>query len=35
MIDEAWARMNWRHVSRFGGGRRLTVRIRRIEVAET
>ena len=21
MIDEAWARMNWRHVSRFGGGR--------------
>ena len=32
MIDDAWDRLNWRHVSRFGGGRRLTVRIRRIDV---
>jgi hypothetical protein len=33
-LNDAWARMNWRHVSRFGGGRRLTVKIRRIEVDE-
>jgi hypothetical protein len=34
MIEDAWDRMNSRQVSRFGPGRGLAARIRRIEVAE-
>ena len=34
MIDEAWVRMNWRQVSRLGGGRRFSATIRRMLVVE-
>jgi hypothetical protein len=34
MIEDVWDRMNSRQVSRFGPGRGLAARIRRIEVAE-
>jgi hypothetical protein len=30
----AWVRMNWRQVFLLGGGRLLTAKIRRMEVAE-
>jgi len=33
-IEEAWETTNWRQVSRFGPGRRLGARMRRMLVAE-